>query len=315
MHAGAASLPEDRDAALSPPPLQPRRRSRADADDAAAPAAAPAAKRGAAAVAAASSWPPPPPVLDAAAAAELRSKSAVLLAEALQDPTPLYGALSTRHSCLDSRLTQRARALCTDFGCAVEAAVFDACGGSAACRDYTARVRRLVASLRRNAELRAEVLSGALSPAALADAPTEALATAAQRDALRAAQDAATRRATAGDGHDGALPTKEHPCPLCSSTEVLFVRVGGARDIGKSETWGSKDAEAFSLRLTCTACKVRAQRRWLAVRSFASGHSFTYTSGHVSTAVPLHHGEDSALTECQRVHTLASQHEWKLAHQ
>jgi hypothetical protein len=285
MHARAASLPEDGDAALSPPPLQPRRRSRADADDAAAPAAAPAAKRGAAAVAAASSWPPPPPVLDAAAAAELRSKSAVLLAEALQDPTPLYGARNTWHSCLDSRLTQRARgALCADFGCAVEAAVFDACGGSAACRDYTARVRRLVASLRRNAELRAEVLSGALSPAALADAPTEALATAAQRDALRAAQDAATRRATAGDGHEGALPTKEHPCPLCSSTEVLFVRVGGARDIGKSETWGSKDAEAFSLRLTCTACKVRAQRRWLVVRSCASCAK-------------------QRLTECERVHT------------
>jgi transcription elongation factor S-II len=137
--------------------------------------------------------------------------------------------------------------------------VFDACGGSAACRDYTARVRRLVVSLRRNEELRADVLRGAVSPAALADAPTEALATAAQRDALRASQDAATRRATAG-ADDGGLPTKEHPCPLCGSADVTFVRVGGARDIGKSETWGSKDAEAFSLRLTCTECQVRATR-------------------------------------------------------
>jgi hypothetical protein len=96
MRAGAASLPDDSEAAPASP-LPPRRRSRADAADAAAPAA-PAAKRGASSTAAAPSWPPPQPVLDAAAAAELRSRSAVLLAEALQDPTPLYGAQHSTHA-------------------------------------------------------------------------------------------------------------------------------------------------------------------------------------------------------------------------
>ncbi len=133
-----------------------------------------------------------------------------------------------------------------------------AASGAAGSREYTAAVRRLVASLRRNEALRADVLRRALSPAALVAAPPESLATDAQRAALRAAAAAATRRATAGSALEHALPTSEHACPACGCRDALFLRVGGARDIGKSETWGSKDAEAFSLRLTCTGCKARA---------------------------------------------------------
>ena len=145
---------------------------------------------------------------------------------------------------------------CADHGCAVEAAAF-AAGGSGATREYTVCVRRLVANLRRNAELRGAVLSGAIAPADLPALPPEALATAAQRAAHEASVEAATRRATADDA-DGGFRTEAHACPGCGACDALLVRVGGARDIGKSETWGSKDAqEAISLRLTCVPCKVR----------------------------------------------------------
>jgi hypothetical protein len=119
----------------------------------------PAAKRlsGGGAAAAVPARPPPPP-LSAAELAELRSKSAVLLAEALQDPTPLYGAyFASRASALDPELTMTPL-LRADHGCAVEAAAF-AASGSGATREYTVCVRRLVANLRRNAELRSAVLA------------------------------------------------------------------------------------------------------------------------------------------------------------
>ena len=138
----------------------------------------------------------------------------------------------------------------------MEAAAF-AAGGSGATREYTVCVRHLVANLRRNAELRGAVLSGAIAPADLPALPPEALATAAQRAAHEASVEAATRRATADDA-DGGFRTEAHACPGCGACDALLVRVGGARDIGKSETWGSKDAqEAISLRLTCVPCKVR----------------------------------------------------------
>ena len=133
-----------------------------------------------------------------------------------------------------------------------------AAGGGGATREYTANVRRLVASLRRNGELRAAVLSGATPPAELVAAPPEALATSAQRSAREAAEEAATRRATADDTV-GGLRSTAHACPHCAARDAVFVRVGGARDIGKSETWGSKDAqELVTLRLTCVPCKVRS---------------------------------------------------------
>lgn len=52
----------------------------------------------------------------------------------------------------------------------------------------------------------------------------------------------------------GGEATEAHACPSCGARDALFVRVGGTRDIGKSETWGSKDADASGLRLSCVQC-------------------------------------------------------------
>jgi len=161
----------------------------------------------------------------------LRTRSVVLLAEAMEDSTPLF-----------------------DRGVDVESAVAATHGpvGSAA---YTGAVRRLVASLRRNELLRADVREGRLSASAFVAAPAETLTTQTQRTALRASEQAALRRSLR-DEEEG-LPTTAFACPACTKREAFFLRVGGTRDIGKSETWGSKDAETAQLRLKCAPCKVR----------------------------------------------------------
>ena len=162
----------------------------------------------------------------------LRTRSVVLLADAMEDKTPLF-----------------------DVALTVESALVAAHGpvGSTA---YTGAVRRLVASLRRNEVLRADVREGRLSASAFVAAPAEALATQTQRTALRASEQAALRRSLREED-EGCLPTQDFACPACSEREAFFLRVGGTRDIGKSETWGSKDAETAQLRLKCSPCKVR----------------------------------------------------------
>jgi len=175
---------------------------------------------------------PPPQAPDAAAAAAVRSRSACLLAEALHDPTPLC-----------------------DHGLAVEAALFQLAAGNVNSRSYTAAVRTLAANLQRNAALRAAVLAGELSPRELVALPPAELATAAQQTARRH-QEARRRAADESLVDDAAVPTAAYPCPACSGVEeVTFVRVGGARDIRKSETWGSKDAPPETLRLRCGGCR------------------------------------------------------------
>lgn len=175
---------------------------------------------------------PQPQAPDAAATAAVRSRSVCLLAEALQDPTPLC-----------------------DLGLAVETALFQLAACNASSRTYTAGVRTLAANLQRNPALRAAVVSGELPASQLVALPPEELATAAQQTA-RAAHEARRQAADESLVEDGAVPTAAYPCPACAGVvEVTFVRVGGARDIRKSETWGSKDAPAETLRLRCGACR------------------------------------------------------------
>jgi Transcription factor S-II (TFIIS), central domain len=170
----------------------------------------------------------------AAAVTAIRSKSVVLLGEALQDSSPLL-----------------------DLGVDVEAAI--ATAHDAGSTGYTTAVRTLVAALRRNVELREVVHSKQLKPADLVALPPEALATAEQRSARAAIEERAALKATVSLVGDAAVPTHDHMCPSCSSREVLKLNVGGVRDIGKSETWGSKDAsdEKARIRLHCTTCQVR----------------------------------------------------------
>jgi hypothetical protein len=167
---------------------------------------------------------------DSASLNELRIKSCVLLAEALDDPTPL-----------------------SDSAMAVEAALFEAHEpGSSA---YRAAVRTLLLHLRRNSALRASVISGALSPAELVSSSADELLTADQRHAKRAVAESSLRRTIREESQD-AVATSAYACPACGKREALLLRVYGTRDIGKSETWGSKDAgESKACRLSCVACR------------------------------------------------------------
>jgi hypothetical protein len=166
---------------------------------------------------------------------ELRSRSAVLLGEALEDTSPLL-----------------------DLGVGVEAAVFDAHGHGSS---YTTAVRGLVAALRRNAALRDDVLSGRVTPAELVAAPADKLATSEQRCARAVMEKRAAEAATLDGIGDGAVHTTETTCPACAARDAYKVNVGGVRDIGKSETWGSKDAgdASVKMRMFCIPCKARSR--------------------------------------------------------
>ena len=176
----------------------------------------------------------PAPAATQEAVTELRGRSAVLLGEALEDSSPLL-----------------------DLGVGVEAAVFEAHGHGSS---YTTAVRSLVAALRRNAVLREDVLSGRLTPAELVATPLDMLATSEQRSVRAAMEKKAAQAATLDGIGEGAVHTTEQACPACAARDAFRVHVGGVRDIGKSETWGSKDAGDASVktRLHCIPCKVRA---------------------------------------------------------
>ena len=47
----------------------------------------------------------------------------------------------------------------------------------------------------------------------------------------------------------------DKPCPHCKAKgSVKYFLVGGMRDIGKSEVWGSKDTEEVKMKMKCTDC-------------------------------------------------------------
>lgn len=153
-----------------------------------------------------------------------------------------------------------------DAGVGLEAALHASCpAGTPA---YARGARTLASALRRDAVLRAALLGGSLSPAALVASPSAALAP----PAVRAATAAAEAKSLAGRVLPGAFEngakTGDHVCPVCGAADALAVRVGGTRDIRKAETWGTAAAEdAPGLRLSCTLCT----HEWSAVERGSLG--------------------------------------------
>ena len=176
--------------------------------------------------------PPRAPSDGAALARATRSKIAVLLGEAARDPSPLF-----------------------DLGRAVEAALFAAHGADAASPEYRAASRVLAANLKRNAPLRARVLSGDLPPASLCAMTPDELATEDLRSTRAAMEERATRKRTWAH-MDAATATSKYTCRECGGSECAYINVSGHRDIGKNETWGSKDSQADDGRVlvTCRTC-------------------------------------------------------------
>lgn len=113
--------------------------------------------------------PVPDPLPSERDTSELRSKSAVLLAEAVEDDTLLF-----------------------DVGVSLESALHDL--HPAPAKAYTSAVRMLVASFKRNAELRASVRDGRVTPEALVRAEPGTLAPHTMRNHIAALEAASHKR-------------------------------------------------------------------------------------------------------------------------
>lgn len=71
----------------------------------------------------------------------------------------------------------------------------------------------------------------------------------------RACRRSAMQRVTTGDGGADEYVAPNVPCPRCGTRDTTYAYVRGVRDIGKSETWGNKDAADVLLRFRCPACE------------------------------------------------------------
>jgi transcription elongation factor S-II len=170
---------------------------------------------------------------------------ALLLGDAVGDPSPLF-----------------------DLGRAIEDAAWRAFGetvgedGKLVLGLYRAKARTLAANLRRNAELRKRVLSGAWTPKQLVMADPDALATDALRDLRREMDERSTRKRTRLVGLGDAIQTDKYRCRDChaagsSAANCAYFNLQNHRDVRKNETWGSKDSQADDGRVLvrCLECK------------------------------------------------------------
>ena len=119
-----------------------------------------------------------------------RSKIAVVLAEAADDPTPLF-----------------------DHGRDNESALF-ALHGDAKSPEYRSCARVLAANLRRNPDLRRRVVDGDITPKRLCALTPDELATDELRERRAAGEERATRKRTRG-AMDGAVTTDKYQCAEC----------------------------------------------------------------------------------------------------
>lgn len=151
----------------------------------------------------------------------VRSKITVLLGDAVEDPSPLY-----------------------DLGRAIESELFRTHGASDTnSGEYRSKARSIAFNLRRNAALRERVRSEELTPAELCALSPDDLATDDLKRRRARMEERATRKRTRG-AMDAAFKTDRYTCGECSSKNCSYMQVNGHRDIGKNETWGSKDSQA-----------------------------------------------------------------------
>uniref|UniRef100_A0A7S0RC41 TFIIS central domain-containing protein n=1 Tax=Pyramimonas obovata TaxID=1411642 RepID=A0A7S0RC41_9CHLO len=170
----------------------------------------------------------PQPALDVDV--QTRSKVITLLGQSLQDPTPLF-----------------------DTAYAVEATLFERWGNETS-KDYRSHARSLSFNLKANEALRTQVINNEISAKCLCELSQEALATVKIKEERDAMERAGLRRALVTDGNaTQAIATSQYKCGVCGGQKCTYVTLGGARDIGKSETWGSKD-KASTMKLSCEGC-------------------------------------------------------------
>ncbi|GFR52046.1 hypothetical protein Agub_g14565 [Astrephomene gubernaculifera] len=124
-------------------------------------------------------------------------------------------------------------------------------------QDYKAAARTLVAGLKRNSELRGRVLCGDVPPRQLVALDPRHLATPQQQREYARLQEEETRRVTLaganGSGSGGGIASSDYRCERCGGRSCSYLD-SGRRDIGKCETWGSKEGQGSSRLVTCLGC-------------------------------------------------------------
>ena len=160
---------------------------------------------------------------------ETRTKSTVILGEAMADDTPLFDA-ATR----------------------VERALFAATAGKTS-SEYRRSVRELAANLRRNDALAARVRDGRMSAEALVGMSALEMATESAKREREEMEARALSRRTRKHFDDG-VNTEAYVCPQCRTNECKYVMLSDNRDIRKAEIWGGGDEECLAL-VQCQRCQ------------------------------------------------------------
>ena len=120
-------------------------------------------------------------------------------------------------------------------------------------REYRPKLRQLLYNLKKNGDLCERLRRGELSPAQLCELPGEQLANADIQQQNTEIFRRALHRCTREDSSE-AFPTSDFRCPDCAKNECLIKYQSVRRDVGKCETWGSKDERAAVAELSCVGC-------------------------------------------------------------
>jgi DNA-directed RNA polymerase subunit M/transcription elongation factor TFIIS len=181
-------------------------------------------------------------------ATQTRSKSVLVLGEALGDTTPLFDVANALESVIFVRHQQGGS---ERRGASTSTTTSTMTLGN----DYRGKVRVLAANLRRNEALAEAVRMGRVSCEALVEMTADELATDETRRRREAMETRATERRTRKHFDDGTN-SEAYCCPGCKSRECKYVMLSGNRDIRKAEIWGGGSGEAENLVLVqCQHCQ------------------------------------------------------------
>jgi len=119
---------------------------------------------------------------------------------------------------------------------------------------YRSRSRFLLEHLRDpdHPQLCESLLEGALSPEEFVALKDEELASPAVKEARARNKEAVKAEYMLGEAQP--TMTRDYVCSQCGSNDTGFVVLSVRRDLGKAETWGSKDSDASIIRITCMQC-------------------------------------------------------------
>eukprot|EP00743_Colponemidia_sp_Colp-15_P015160 GILK01018136.1.p1 GENE.GILK01018136.1~~GILK01018136.1.p1 ORF type:complete len:138 (+),score=20.25 GILK01018136.1:329-742(+) len=119
--------------------------------------------------------------------------------------------------------------------------------------NYKTKSRSLGFNLKENEVLREALLNNDVTAAQLCNLSVQQLASN-SRQKERELHVSKGIKASVVDLSNDKFASDKYRCSRCKGTDTMYEYVGGVRDIGKSETWGSKDASAAQVQVSCVQC-------------------------------------------------------------